>query len=298
MSWAFIAVTGYFLNALSTIVNKALLEQEIKSPAAMAFFIALLQLLAVVLIPFGVVIPGAGVLLVSILAGGFFTVAIFLMFLALQKGEASRVPAVIGAFQPIIVMILAAIFLTESLKEYQFKGFLFLALGGVILAITQSKKRMKVFGECMLASACFSLTFVMTKWVFEASDFVNGFFWTRIGAFLFALVFLTSSRYKKEITALFRRGKKQQKRRAVAGFFLAQGLGVVSFVFLNYAYSLGSVTLVNALQGVQYVVIFILAAVLARFFPKYIPENLAPYLLAQKVGAIMLIGVGLFLASQ
>ncbi len=298
MSWVSLTCIGYFLNAFSTVINKALLEQEIKSPAAMAFFIALLQLLAVVLIPFGVVIPGAGVLLVSILAGGFFTAAIFLMFLALQKGEASRVPAVIGAFQPIIVMILAAIFLTESLQEHQLKGFLFLALGGVMLALTKSPKRIKVFGECMLASICFAATFVATKWVFEASDFVNGFFWTRAGAFLFALAFLISKEYRKEITALFRRGEKRHGRKAVIGFFLAQGLGVVSFVFLNYAYSLGSVTLVNALQGVQYIVIFILAAILTHFFPKYIRENLAPYSLAQKVGAIMLIGVGLFLVSQ
>ena len=125
MLWLAVSSIGYLLNAISIAINKALLSKDIPSPSVMAILIAILGMITIVLIPFGVSSLSANTLLISLLAGATFVAATYTMFAALQKGEASNIPAFIGGFQPIILFIIAALFLGEKLTNNQFIGFIF-----------------------------------------------------------------------------------------------------------------------------------------------------------------------------
>ncbi|MDP1709666.1 MAG: hypothetical protein Q8L21_02155, partial [Candidatus Komeilibacteria bacterium] len=82
----------------------------------------------------------------------------------------------------------------------------------------------------------------------------------------------------------------------VGGLFLfGQVAGAMSFVLVNYAISLASVTLVNALQGLQYVFLLIMVLLLAKWYPRVLSEHLKGWTLVQKIAAILLIGAGLIL---
>lgn len=298
MNWFFFSIIGYFFNALSTTINKALLSRDIPSPAAMAFFIATLGMLVLVLLPFGIAGLTFGEYMASLASGLFFVAAIFTMFIALQKGQASYIPIFIGGFQPIMVFILAFIFLHESLTHNQLLGFILLTAGGLFIATRKSRQRRLVYVIALLSSACFAVSFVATKWVFDEAGFINGLFWTRIGA-LFGIIFILAKKeWRREITGILTRKSKERNTRTALGFLAAQGTGVISVVLIFYAISLGSVTLVNALQGVQYLVIFALVEPLGFFFPKLWKEELSKKAIIHKLISIVIVSIGLFFVAQ
>lgn len=74
----------------------------------------------------------------------------------------------------------------------------------------------------------------------------------------------------------------------------AQGLGALAFVLQNYAISFGSVAIINALQGVQYAFLLLFAWLLTLFYPKIIKEDISKKILWKKIGAIVLISLGLY----
>jgi len=74
-------------------------------------------------------------------------------------------------------------------------------------------------------------------------------------------------------------------------------LSGVAFAFLNYAIFLGSVSIINAMQGLQYVFLFLLATFLSQKYPKLIAEKIDKKSLLQKGMALMLIVAGLFIIA-
>ena len=65
-------------------------------------------------------------------------------------------------------------------------------------------------------------------------------------------------------------------------FLFGQVAGAASFILINYAISISSVTIVNALQGMQYVFLLIMVLILARWRPRILEEKLRGAVLAQK----------------
>ena len=298
MSWFMFSIIGYFLNAISITINKAILSKAIPSPSTMTFLIATLGMVSIVLIPFGVTLTSPLVLFISLIAGIFFVVAIFTMLYALQKGEASNVPVFIGAFQPIFVFFLAFFFLAEVLTKNYFTGFVFLTLGGLIIALRELKNHRKILGVAILSSISFAVTFAVSKWIFSEIGFINGFFWTRLGAFIGGLILILNPYCRQEIKKILTRRNKKKNTRATIEFLAAQTTGAAGFILIYYSFSLGSVTLVNALQGVQYIFIFLLVEPLGYFFPKLWSEDLTKKAIFIKLLAITSVSIGLFFIAQ
>lgn len=61
---------------------------------------------------------------------------------------------------------------------------------------------------------------------------------------------------------------------------------------------MGSVTLVNSMVSLQYVFVLILVAIAAKKHPKVFEEKLLFWDWAQKVAAILIIAIGMFLISK
>lgn len=70
-------------------------------------------------------------------------------------------------------------------------------------------------------------------------------------------------------------------------------LSGIAFALLNYAIAIGSVTLVNAMQGLQYVFLLIMVAILSYKYPNILTEAVSRKSLTQKIIAVTLIGLGL-----
>ncbi len=299
MTWLAITLIGYSLNAVATLISKWLLVKEIPEPVTFTFYIGVLNLLALVLIPFGVVIPGMTQLGIALLSGVAYAWAMYMLAKALTTDEASRVAPMVGGLQPIFVALFALWFLPEVFIKSQYLGFGLIIVGSILIALKIGKAkfsfhRKKIFTHSLkyilFSSALFGLSYASLKLVYIQQGFISGFFWTRVGTFLFVLVLaLIPGNWK-----IIKKSSKKSGPKAKGWFMIGQVLGALSFLLVSYAISIGPVTIINALQGVQYVILFVLAVILSRNFKHLLDEPLTKKIVIQKVVAIALILAGLW----
>jgi drug/metabolite transporter (DMT)-like permease len=292
MPWFLFAILGYFLMALVGVIDKFLLAQRpTTKPAVYTFYVGLLSIFALVLAPFGFSWPGFGQFLISMLAGGLFIFGLLYLFRALDIGSASRVLAAFGGLTPILILSLSYLFLGERLGGGQFFAFFLLVSGSVLISsekepMREQRRRFRFIG---LAIALTAVSLVLTKYIFLRQNFFSGFVWMRIGSFLAAILFLIPAKLRRSIFDAGRQSKSGISLLLVSN----KGLAGMATVMVNYAISLASVSIVNALQGIQYAFLLLLTAALSKKFPHILKEKITPAILVQKISAIVLIAAGL-----
>lgn len=295
MSWFFIVISAHLLNAGSVLVTKFLLVKAIPKAVVFTFWISVLGLIAVTLLPFGYVRPSASQLVLAFFAGATFDLALLAFFGALRWLETSRVVPVVGGVQPLLILLFSFLFLGERLTSLQMTGIAALVLGTALISIdttdatpSEAIKRHRGWLYATLATFFFAVTYTATKAVFDTQPFISGFVWIRIGAFVFVLLFLLRPTWRRAIFSNDQKSRTQFGALFVAG----QVMGAVGAILLQYAISLASVTIVTAMQGVQYVFLFALAVVLGRRFT-VLRERLNTGTIVRKIAAIVCIGAGL-----
>jgi drug/metabolite transporter (DMT)-like permease len=294
MSWLVAVVIGHFLNAISYVLDKVLLSKSLDNPFAFAFYIGVLGLLGAVLIPFGFEVPDLATIFFNLVTGATFIAALLFFFLALKDAEASRIVPFIGGGVPVFTLVFELLFLDFQLSAYQLLAFGVLVAGTVMITVEKKKEDATKNGlmnwvQAILAALFFAISFGMTKIAFDTQPFFSAFVWIRFGSFVFALTFLFFAKQRKAILdaiPLF-------KTKDGALYLVAQAFGAVGFIFVNYAISIASVSLVNALQGVQYALLLVMAIIGTIKYPKLLGESMTKSVLALKIAAVIVIGVGL-----
>ena len=297
MTWLLLVITSYFINAVTAIIDKFLLNKSVPSPKAYAFYVGLLSIFVVVLIPFGVVWPGLKLFIQDIIPGIIFFWAVFFFVTAVKKNEVSRVVTTIGGFTPILVLILSFLFLNERLRGIHLAAFSILVLGGILISLKRDetgkagkKLTSTGVGISILAALFFAFYYVSAKFIFSDSQpFISAFFWSRLGSFLAAISILVFSSWRIAIFG----ARKTAGVKGGALFVTNKVLAAGAFILLNYSIKLGDVSLINAIQGAQYAFLLVLVAILAKKYPKVLEEKMTGKIIAQKVSAIILIGIGL-----
>ena len=90
--------------------------------------------------------------------------------------------------------------------------------------------------------------------------------------------------------------QKQKRTRKQLAFFLGvRFAAALAFILLNWAISLGNVSLINAMQGTQYVFLLFIVIILAKKFPQFINEEIGRGVMMQKMIGVVLVGIGLYL---
>ena len=298
MSWLLIAIIAHFLFALVFVFDKFFISKTVLNPISYAFYTGILQIFVLILIPFGFKIPSSGQIAISFIAGALFTLAVLFLYKSFQLGEISIMTPLVGGGVPVFTLILNYSFLGERLSFDQLIAFFLLVLGGVVIIwprkskLSAEKKKTSLSVKltlALLAAFLFASSFVLTKFIFDQQSFISGFIWIRIGGFLMAVLFLFwPGNYQK----IFRTTKSVRTKTA-ALFVSNKLLSSLAFILLNYAIFLGKVTLVNALQGVQYAFLLVLAVVLSIKFPQFLKEQISQGAIIQKIIAILLISFGL-----
>jgi len=302
MSWLIFTLVAYFLNAVAMVIDKTLLKKEIQNPFIYTFYIAALGAVLVVLaLPLAyffsleLIWPGWLQFWISMLAGGTFSIGLFLMFFALKKEDTSRLVPMVGGLVPIFVLIFAYFFIGEKLVTNQFYAFILILLGTFLIALEFTKKHdikiRKVIWLALPSALFFGISYVLTKDVYNHQPFISGFVWTRLGAFILILLPLLFSKNRQD---LFHPKKDRNLKKTTGKFLFGQTCGGTSAVILQYAISIASVSLVQALQGTQYVFVFIMVLITTFYFPKFLREHITKQIIIQKVIAILLISVGVY----
>lgn len=304
--WLTITILAYFLLALEIILDKFLLSSKrVSHPAIYAFYSGTLGLFAFIFMPVGFHQIGFYKIIFSFAAGIIFIYGMLALFFAIRKSEASRVLPAVGATVPIIVFFLAVSFLKEQLGIRGISGISALILGGLLISFDFSKNKKQLFFKgfyfSILAGFFLALSAIMIKSLYCKDNFLNVFMWTRLGAFLGTISFFINPVWRKAILGSLwklKKIKKEEKRSGLA-FILAKTLGGAGSFLKESATSMAaaSVTIINALVSVEYVFIFILGLLFSAWMPKIIREEKDIKTSLQKIFAIGIIAVGIFLVS-
>jgi drug/metabolite transporter (DMT)-like permease len=309
MTWLSVAIIAYFLLALVNLLDNFLLENVIDSSRAYTFLVGVLGMVVFVLAPWFLKWPGTGLFFFNILVGTLFPLALLFFYAALKKGEASKTLLLVGGAVPVFTLIFSLILLNDSFSFREWLALISLLLGTIVISWLPEKqnfwykalkllkiKRKKTYKgliSALLAGVFFSLFFIGSKEAFNNQEFFSAFIWIRGGSFIFVLLFLFHHKSRKKI---FKNVKKLNSKKGLL-FISNQGLAAAGFLLQNYAISLTSVALVNALQGVQYVFIIIIGVIATLFYPKFLSENISRPIIIQKIIAVLLIAFGLYLIA-
>lgn len=294
MTWLLIAVGGYLLNAFSALTDKFLLKRTIQEPVVYAFFVSVLGLIAFVFAPFDFRFPGFSIFLISLAAGLTYVAALLIFFSALKRSETSIIVSTVGGLTPLFVFAFAAIILREILSTVQIIAF-FVILVGTYLISKETGLRNKISKQLLFwalaAGLLFGLSHVLSKFVYINHSFGSGIIWRSIGMFAgAAILFLIPANREKIIKEI------KESEIKMSGLFLGGQLAAaLSFILVNYAFSLGSIALVNALAGIQYVFLFLLVIFLSKKHPQIIKEPLTKKIISRKIVSLALIVGGIFI---
>lgn len=292
-----LAITGYSLLGVVALLDKFILSKKVSHPLTYTFYIAVPFLLLFLALPFGVVWPTTGLTWLAGLGGGmFFLIGLWLMFMGVQKGAVSHIGPLIGATVPLFTIILSRLFLGEILSVNKILGIGFLIAGSLFISIEKKRKHHGVDAGIwwgVLAGLFFAVSFVASKYIYDELGFFSGLIWSRGMLGLGGLILLLFPIVRSEVWS---KNSSKAKTKSNLGVIVANmSLSVVGVFLIQYAVSIGSVSVVSAFEGLKYAILIILVALLSKFFPKILKENYSRGEMAREVLAIFLIGVGLIL---
>jgi len=317
--WLIVSIAAYFINAGVYIADKFLLTKKIHSSIAYTFYVGIWSIFNIVLLFFSPWLPNAHQLIIDLLAGFLFLVTLVFWYKALHQSEATRVVPIVGALVPIFSLILSFAFLGETLTSSQLLAFIILITGGALISIKQTKfylfdkvkaRLMEIIGTVLgevharyrptsrliinsvVSAVFFAAYYVLMKYIYISQPFIGSFVWSRLGSFLGVLLMLFVPDWRRLIIQQ-QKGTKTPKNLL---FFLSiRLLAAAAFIMLNWAISLGNVAMINALQGIQYLFLFVIVLIVSARFPKTLNENLGAGVLMQKIIGVVLISLGLYM---
>lgn len=299
MLWLIITILAYFLFAFVSLGDKYLLKGA-PEPKTYTFYVGLFSIVILILIPFvDFSFPGLLGLGFCLLTGAIFIAAIFSAFEGLERFEASRIIPAMGGFVPVFTLALTYLFsrgqATLGIKEIL--AFALLVVGSILISYSPTKKLpLKSLKISAVAALFFSLGFVLSKYVYLMFGFWTGFIWIRIGAVITALFFIFSKKVREELFT-----KKAVFNLKTGIFFITnQAIGAGAFILQNWAIALAPLaflSIINALQGVQYLFLFILILLVSLKSPKVLGEKISKKIIVQKGFAMLLIIVGLIILA-
>lgn len=299
MWWLVYALLAHVLNASVFVIDKSLLasSSRISSPIRYAAWSGAAASSAVLLLYFSYVPVTAEVAAASLLAGVCWVAALWTLYVALKRGEPSAVVPLSGSAVPVFTWLSAVLFLGERLDGQSILAVVTLVAGGTLLSIRWSRRvqrQPRIFVMAVLSGLLFAIYFAVVKYVYIIfPHFLAAFAYSRIGVGVAGLVLLGLVAGRADKRVLLKADRQKTTAKIAGAVVVSKTLGVIALLLLNYAISLGSVTVVNALQGTQYVFLLGLAVLVSRYYPRLWKEEFSQVTLARKLSGIGLVGLGL-----
>lgn len=290
MTWLIIVILAHLFYALIFIIDKYIISRPLPHPVVYTFYVSVLSIFVWILIPFGFSFPSTHYVIWSILAGIFQVIGCIYFYKALNLGEVSRIIPFVGSFVAIFILILSSFLISERLTNQQLLAFILLVLGSLIISYKKKDIFQKPFGLAFFSALLFAAFWVITKYIFLGTSFISGLVWIRTGVAVIALFLLLPRKNRQ----LIFRETGELKPRTIKFFSGGRILTIAAGFFMYLAVFLGSVTLANSLQGLQYAFILILALLFFRKIPS-LREEFSKEIIVQKIIAIILISIGLFI---
>ncbi|MFZ1735833.1 MAG: hypothetical protein WAU31_02780 [Candidatus Moraniibacteriota bacterium] len=325
MLWLFAAIGGYGMTALSGVADKFLVSGRIEKPVVYVVLLTLFSLVSFVLAPFGLqVLPPMG-MAIFLVSGILFAWSLLFLFTAFRTGEVSRILPLVGIFSAIVTLLpsVVRIFISGEIPISGFLSFFLLLGGAALLSLSGSNGQMYSRRDIVLSllSGVFLAGFYLLIKFGEGSgaNFVSGLIWSRFGVFLGGMLLLLVPAYRRDVMPFL--SKKIPSRKAMLSrpallrgntlqcrqtgtlptwliFISGKTLGGIGAILIIFATYRGPVAIVQALVGVQFAFVFLIALLLSGRFPTIFSERLSHADWLRKAGAFVCISIGMWLSVR
>lgn len=290
LTWVALAALAQLITAAIVLVDKYVLvsHAHLGKPVVYAFYVSVLSGVVIVLVPFGVIsVPSLTVLALSLLASATFISSVIFLYTALKHGNASDAVPVVAAVGAIVTAHLAFVLLHEDLPRAFIPAFLLLVIGTVL--ISHIRFSWKSLRNVILAGVFFGATAVLLKLIFLETTFIEGFFWSRMTNVVGALFLLAIPANRRAIFHGFYTSSQGLKWLVVSN----KTLSGLAMLLTLIAISLGSVSVVQAMTGLQFVFLLAFAYLSASWFPAIFKGEIHPHQFPHQVYGIVCIIAGL-----
>jgi uncharacterized membrane protein len=307
MNWILLATLGQFMNAIVAVLDKYIVSDEKVMPRpfvyafysclltgfwAVIFFVGLIPPFAAIGVPSftNVQFPTIQVLSMAFLSAYTFFMALVSMYDALRQSDASVVMPIVGTISALSAFGLSYLFLGASLTQGHIIGVIMISLGTLLVARTIPT--WSVVLHVVHSGVFFALHYIVMKGLFMETSFDDGFFWSRVSFVLFALSLLMVPVYWDKIKEQTKTTTKKTGALVLVTKVLA---GVAAFLLLK-ATDLGEVSVVQALDGIRFVFILLITAILAHWLPESATDrDLRPQVFFRRFLFIIIITSGFFM---
>lgn len=297
MNYLLIAITAYLLNAVSVTIDKVLLVKRLPNPALYVFYISVFSLAVLFLIPFAS-IPNLNVFAIASFSTILWTLGAFFMFKALKNGEAVRVIPVIGTLIPVILLFMSGVSGSVNINEIWAVSILLLGLIFLIFPYLKGRFSREELLLELVSALFFADSYYLLKLAYNLSNFLSVFVYSRLILVPVILAILLFPYLRKIVLDNHSHHPKTNLwSKTGLMLFIGQAAGGSSQMLLTFAISLANPAVINSIQGIQYVFLFILSLIFAKKFPAAFSDKLTRANLTGKITGIILIFLGLFVLS-
>jgi len=289
-----IAIVAHGFIGISLVWDKILLQRKgLQNLASYVFWLGAISVFGLLLIPFGFKMPSAISAWIAMAAGFCDLLATWFYYSALKRGQASEELAAMGGFIPLATVLLSIPLVGVHIGGWAFFGFVLMTLGGFVMFLAEKLALSRILPLVGLAAGFFGLTSVLQKLVFNDTGFISGYVFFTIGTFTGSMALLLRPTWRSQIFEKSKDAPPRSKAGYLANRFLA---GVGSFLAV-FAVSRTSPSMVEAISGVRYVVIFAGAYAITRWKPSWFREDFSGRTLVIKTLGTVLVVAGLVLAG-
>lgn len=299
MSWFIVALVGYILLAVVFVLDKFILTKSVESPIVYTFYSTIFMLAALFVYPFGVQPLSGTDWIIALMSGMSFGFALWAMFIALRHGEASHITPFIGGIISVATFAGGSLFLQEKLSFQQLFGIMVLVIASLLFSFEKSEIHSGIhrgFAWAALSGILFAVSHVSSKYIYDSYSFLTGLVTTKATVGVVGFITLCFPVVRESFRKRSKMEKKKKEKQYMVPIVLSNKIiGVIAVLLIQYAISLGSVTVVNAMSGIQYVSMFLLIYLMSKRFPKIFHEYFTKKELVTEMCALVLVVFGYIL---
>lgn len=294
--WFFFAILAQFVYTIVVYLDKYIISKQIRDYTCMPVYSAIVGIVVGMFIwsmtgfP---ILPGKDTLIV--LGTGILTIwGTYFYFKAISSSSPSQVIFLMQMI-PVLVLLLAYVFLHEHITLKQVSGFLFVFMACLAVSLEKIRNFVRIsssFFLILLVDLFWSIAAVLMKFATETNSFSKILsyesFGVGIGGIL--LYFLFSS-----VRHSFYSNIRIVRKLVLGILFINEGTFVLAEGLKFFAYSLGPAALVSIVGSIQVFWGILFGFVLTLFAPRIFKEEFNRKLIVKKIGwaFILIIGIAL-----
>ncbi|MBI4919476.1 DMT family transporter [archaeon] len=283
-SWLFFSLLAPAILSVVNIVDKFIMSKKIKNVFPYYVLLGIIYFVISIIILFFVGLPKFNASLsLFLLTGALLSYCLGIYFRVLQIDEVSRVMS-LTQVTPLVVTVLAFLFLGEKFSLLKYLGIFATVLGAVIISIEINTRTIRRAAKYMIS---YVVIIAVLNIIYKHSLSELSFWQVYSLTLFFAGLFLFSfGILKKGFSEMLKLGK------IVKYTVTNEILTVMGWLVYLKAISLGPVTLVSSLAVIQPIFVLIYATVLSVFWPRLIKEILNKKEITKKIAGVLLITLG------